>query len=125
MGWKERPVWMQSVAALIFLVLWFLAVFVEISFLINIFFAIIGAALLLIICNRSRRWGLIIGMVVYLIWTFAAYRSGMNCYALAREGSLCGLWIAVPVFGLALIPIGALVGALIGWVINKIRGKEQ
>lgn len=125
MGWKARPSWVQIVLALVLLALWFLAVFTEIPFLINVWFGVLGAVALLIVCNRSRRWGVIVVGIAYLIWVFAAYRSGMNCYALAREGSLCGLWVAVPVFGWALLPVGALVGGVIAWVVGKIKERKE
>ena len=119
MGWREGSVWIQVVIALVALGLWFLAVFVEIHFLITSFFGIVGAVVLLMVCNRSRRWGLIIGMVVYLIWIIIAYREKIICFANDAGGmlpqKLCGLGTdVVSVFGWALLPLGALVGGGIG-----------
>ncbi len=125
MGWKERPVWMQSSIALLFLVIWFLAVFVEISFLINLFFAVAGAAILLVVCNRSRQAGAISGGVIYLLFIAFASWKDAQCFILAREGSLCGLVTSlVSVFGWVLIPLGVLVGGMVGWIVGKIKEKK-
>jgi len=125
MGWKEQPVWVQLVIVLVVLGFWFSVFFLEIlNDILFILFAIIGTALLLIICNRSRRWGVIGGGVVYLLLFFKEYLEDVNCFA-RTPGAECGISSGLALLiGWALLPLGALVGGGIGWIVGKIRGKK-
>ncbi|MBS3135386.1 hypothetical protein J4401_00320 [Candidatus Woesearchaeota archaeon] len=73
--------------------------------------------MLLIICNRSRRWGAISGGVLYLLLIILAYSNDAQCFSLGREGDLCGLITSMAyAYGWALIPFCIFIDAMIGWM---------
>ena len=126
MKWEERPVWVQFVIAVLALALWVWAILEGTQLLINVSFAVAGAVVLLIVSNRSRRWGAVTGVLVYILLMAFAYRGDARCFALARQGDLCGLASAgASVLGWALIPFGALIGGGIGWIVGKVKERRQ
>ena len=127
MGWKGLPTWGQIVLGVMWAVLFVVAAIQEASIPFMGGFGIIMTLSLLIFCNGSRRGGAIVGIALYLVLVILAYQAGANCLAQERPGtgpSYCGLGALYYLFGLILIPLGVLVGAVIGWVISKVRGKR-
>lgn len=119
-------VW-QILIGVLWIVLLIVAAIQEASISVMWVFGIVMCLSLLILCTGSRRWGTIVGIVLYGLLVLYAYMSILQCSVNAQPGiqSYCNLGELYYLFGLVLIPLGALLGGGVGWIVGKMKGKKE